>query len=98
MASTGLLTGINPYRSGNVAVDFSSKPTQYAIQEIQHQRAKSEALDKYYKDWEKSLNTAGIGEQERRMFTEKLNEVKGFAIKNKEQINNPSKVAIHILF
>lgn len=91
MASTGLLTGINPYRSGNVAVDFSSKPTQYAIQEIQHQRAKSEALDKYYKDWEKSLNTAGIGEQERRMFTEKLNEVKGFAIKNKEQINNPSK-------
>jgi hypothetical protein len=91
MASTGLLTGINPYRSGNVAVDFSSKPTQYAIQEIQHQQAKAEALDKYYKDWEKSLNTAGIGEQERRMFTEKLNEVKGFAIKNKEQINNPSK-------
>ena len=91
MASTGLLTGINPYRSGNVAIDFSSKPTQYAIQEIQHQKAKAEALDKYYKDWEKSLNTAGIGEQERRMFTEKLNEVKGFAIKNKEQINNPSK-------
>jgi hypothetical protein len=90
MASTGLL-GVNPYKGGNVAVDFSSKPTQYAIQEIQHQQAKAEALEKYYKDWEKSLNTAGIGEQERRMFAEKLNEIKGFAIKNKEQINNPSK-------
>ena len=91
MASTGLLAGVNPYRGGNVAIDFTSKPTQYIIQQLQHQQAKAEATDKYYKDWEKSLNTAGIGEQERRMFTEKLNQVKGYAIKNKEQINNPSK-------
>jgi hypothetical protein len=91
MASTGLLLGVNPYKGGNVAVDFTSKPTQYIIQQLQHQKAKAEATEKYYKDWEKSLNTAGIGEQERRMFIIKLNEVKGFAIKNKEQINNPSK-------
>ena len=91
MASTGLLTGVNPYRSGNVAVDFVSKPTQYAIQELQHQQAKAEATEKYYKDWEKSLNTAGIGEEERRIFTEKLNQLKGYGIKNKEQIGNPSK-------
>lgn len=91
MASTGLLTGVNPYKGGNMAVDFVSKPTQYAIQELQHQQAKAEATEKYYKDWEKSLNTAGIGEDERRMFTEKLNQLKGYGIKNKEQINNPSK-------
>jgi len=91
MASTGLLAGVNPYRGGNVAIDFTSKPTQYIIQQLQHQQAKAEATEKYYKDWEKSLNTAGIGEPERRMFTENLNKLKGYAIKNKEQINNPSK-------
>ena len=91
MASTGLLTGVNPYKGGNVAIDFSSKPTQYAIQELQHQQAKAEATEKYYKDWEKSLNTAGIGEQERKIFAEKLNALKGFAIKNREQVYNPSK-------
>jgi hypothetical protein len=91
MASTGLLTGVNPYKGGNVAIDFSSKPTQYAIQELQHQQAKAEATEKYYKDWEKSLNTAGIGEQERKIFAEKLNALKGYAIKNREQVYNPSK-------
>ena len=91
MASTGLLTGINPYRGGNVAIDFISKPTQYIIQELQHQKAKAEATDKYFMDWEKSLNTAGIGEDERKMFAEKLNTLKGFGIKNKDRINNPSK-------
>ena len=42
MASTGLL-GINPYRSGNVAIDITSKPTQLAIGLIQKQQAQAEA-------------------------------------------------------
>lgn len=91
MASTGLLEGVNPYRSGNVPVDFSSAPTHYAIQELQKQQAKAEATEKYYKDWEKSLNTAGIGEQERKIFADKLNKLKGYSIKNREQVYNPSK-------
>lgn len=91
MASTGLLTGVNPYRGGNVAIDFTSRPTQFAIQELQRQKAKAEAIDKYYKDYEKSLNSAGLTLEEQRIFTNKLNEVKGFAIKNKEKITNPSK-------
>jgi hypothetical protein len=91
MASTGLLTGVNPYRSGNVAVDFSSKPLQYAVQEIQHQKAKAEATDKYFMDWEKSINPAGLAQGELNKFTEKLRAAKEYGIKNKEQINNPSR-------
>ena len=87
--ATGLL-GFNPYGGGTV-LDISSKPTQYAIQEIQHQQAKAEAIDKYYKDYEKSLNAQGLTPEEQRIFADKLNEVKGFGIKNRDQINNPTK-------
>ena len=41
MAATGLL-GFNPYGKG-VAIDFSSKPTQLAIQLEQREQAKREA-------------------------------------------------------
>jgi hypothetical protein len=91
MASTGLIAGINPYRSGNVAIDFTSKPTQYIIQQLQHQQAKAEATDKYYSDWEKSINPAGLAKGELDVFTQKLRDAKNYGIRNKEQINNPSK-------
>jgi hypothetical protein len=91
MASTGLLSGVNPYRGGNVAVDFTSKPLQIFLQMKQKQQANAEAIDKYYKDYEKSLNSAGLTREELDIFTKKLNEVKGFAIKNKEKLTNPSK-------
>jgi hypothetical protein len=91
MASTGLLSGVNPYRGGNVAVDFTSKPLQVFLQMQQKQQAKAEAIDKYYKDYEKTLNSAGLTPEEQKIFTNKLNEVKGFAIKNKEKLTNPSK-------
>lgn len=91
MASTGLLPGVNPYRGGNVAIDFTSKPLQVLLQMQQKQQAKAEAIDKYYKDYEKSLNSAGLTPEEQKIFTDKLNEVKGFAIKNKEKLTNPSK-------
>jgi hypothetical protein len=91
MASTGLLAGVNPYRSGNVAVDFTSKPIQVMMQMQQKQDAKAEAIDKYYRDYEKSLNSAGLTPEEQKIFTTRLNEVKGFAIKNKDKINNTAK-------
>lgn len=91
MASTGLLAGVNPYRGGNVAIDFTSKPLQTFLAMQQKQEAKSEAIDKYYKDYEKTLNSAGLTPEEQKIFTDKLNEVKGFAIKNKEKLTNPSK-------
>jgi hypothetical protein len=91
MASTGLLPGVNPYRGGNVAIDFTSKPLQLILQMQQKREAKAEAIDKYYKDYEKSLNSAGLTPEEQKIFTDKLNEVKGFAIKNREKLTNPSK-------
>lgn len=91
MASTGLLSGVNPYKGGNVAIDFTSKPLQVFLQMQQKQQAKAEAIDKYYKDYEKTLNSAGLTPEEQKIFTNKLNEVKGFAIKNKEKLTNPSK-------
>jgi hypothetical protein len=90
MASTGLL-GINPYRGGNVAIDFTSKPTQLAIGLIQKQRAQAEATDKYFKDWEKSINPAGLSKAELDIFAKKLREVQEYGIKNKQAITNPSK-------
>ena len=91
MASTGLLAGVNPYKGGNIAVDFTSKPLQVFLQMQQKQQAKAEAIDKYYKDYEKTLNSAGLTPEEQKIFTNKLNEVKAFAIKNKEKLTNPSK-------
>ena len=90
MASTGLL-GINPYRSGNVAIDITSKPTQLAIGLIQKQQAQAEATEKYFKDYEKSLNPAGLGAEEVKIFANKLKQVQEFGLKNKQSINNPSK-------
>ena len=90
MASTGLL-GVNPYRGGNVAIDFTSKPLQLAINLKQKEQAKAEAVDKYFKDYEKSLNPAGLSKAEVDMFAKKLKEVQEFGIKNKQAITNPSK-------
>ena len=90
MASTGLL-GINPYRSGNVVVDITSKPTQLAVGLMQKQQAQAEATEKYFKDYEKSLNPAGLGAEEVKIFANKLKQVQEFGLKNKQSINNPSK-------
>ena len=90
MASTGLL-GINPYRGGNVAIDFTSKPLQTFLQIKQKKEAQAEAVEKYFKDYEKSLNTAGLGKGEVDIFARKLKEFQENGIKNKKAINNPSK-------
>lgn len=90
MASTGLL-GINPYRGGNVAVDFTSRPLQTFLQIKQRKDAQAEATEKYFKDYEKSLNPAGLGRAEVDLFASKLKQVQDFGLKNKQKINNPSK-------
>ena len=89
MAATGLL-GFNPYGKG-VALDFSSKPTQLAIQLGQKEQAKKEALDKYFMDYEKSINPAGMRKQEGDVFLQKLAENKAFYLQNREKILNPAK-------
>lgn len=89
MAATGLL-GFNPYGKAQ-ALDFSSKPTQLAIQLQQKEQAKAEAYEKYFMDYEKSLNPAGLAQGESREFLNKYNKIKENWIKNKQAILNPAK-------
>jgi len=89
MASTGLL-GINPYQKG-IALDISSKPINLAIQLEQKNQAKREALDKYFMDYEKSINPAGMRSQDQDIVLKKLNDNKQFYMQNRDKILNPSK-------
>lgn len=89
MAATGLL-GINPYQKG-LNLDLTSKPTQLAIQIQQKDQAKREALDKYYMDYEKSLNPAGMRGIDQDAFLNKFNEAKQYYLKNQDCILNPAK-------
>lgn len=89
MAATGLL-GVNPYQKG-IALDISSKPVNLAIQLEQKEAAKREALDKYFMDYEKSINPAGMRKQEGDVFLQKLAENKAFYLQNRDKILNPAK-------
>jgi hypothetical protein len=88
MAATGLL-GINPYFKG-VSID-TSKPVNLAIQLEQKNQAKREALDKYFMDYEKSINPAGMRSQDQDIVLKKLNENKQYYMQNRDKILNPSK-------
>jgi hypothetical protein len=89
VAATGLL-GINPYQKG-IALDISSKPVNLAIQLEQKNQAKREALDKYFMDYEKSINPAGMRSQDQDIVLKKLNDNKQFYMQNRDRILNPSK-------
>lgn len=89
MAATGLL-GMNPYYKGT-QVDISSKPVNLAIQLYQKEEAKKEALDKYFMDYEKSLNPAGMRTQDQDVFLKKLQENKAYYLKNRDKILNPAR-------
>lgn len=91
MASTGLLTGINPYRQQRTTFDISSKPLNIAVQLEQKEQAKRDALDKYFMDYERSINPAGVRKQEADVFMQKLAENKAFYLKNRDAILNPAK-------
>ena len=88
MAATGLL-GINPYFKG-VSID-TSKPVNLAIQLEQKNQAKRDALDKYFMDYEKSINPAGMRSQDQDIVLKKLNDNKQFYMQNRDRILNPSR-------
>lgn len=89
MASTGLLN-INPYEKG-VVFDISSKPINLAIQLQQREALKRDALDKYFMDYEKSINSAGMRGQDQDVFLSKFNGAKSYFLQNRDKILNPSK-------
>lgn len=87
MAATGLL-GINPYRKG-VAVDISSKPTSLYIDIQNKERARTDALDRYFMDYDKNINPAGMKQNDIDYLTKMQQESKGFYFQNKKAIQNP---------
>lgn len=87
MAATGLL-GINPYRKG-VAVDISSKPTSLYIDIQNKERARTDALDRYFMDYDKNINPAGMKANDIDDLTRLQQESKGFYFQNKKAIQNP---------
>lgn len=89
MAATGLLNS-NPYGKA-VALDFSTKATNAGIQLIQKEQAKKESLDKYFKDYEKSINSAGMRQQDQNVFLDKMNDAKLYYLQNQDRILMPSK-------
>ncbi len=89
MAATGLL-GINPYQKGEV-LDISSKPVNLSIQNMQHEYAKNEALDKYFMDMDKNVNLAGVRSIDQDAVLQKLAENRDLFFKNKDAIRHPEK-------
>lgn len=87
MAATGLLN-INPYRKG-VAVDISTKPTSLYIDIQNKERARTEALDKYFMDYDKNINPAGMKANDIDDLTKLQQASKGFYFQNRKAIQNP---------
>jgi len=89
MAATGL-GSFNPY--GKVApIDITSKPFNAMIQVQQKQIAKGEALDKYFQEYDKTSNPAGMRNQDVDAVVRLKNEAKKFYFENKDAIQNTSK-------
>jgi len=86
MAATGLL-GINPYQKG-IALDISSKPAQLALSEMQKEKAKSEALDKYFMEYDKNITGAGMRQDDISDMMAMKNAAKRYFFENKEAIKN----------
>jgi hypothetical protein len=86
VAATGLL-GINPYQKG-IVLDISSKPTQIAISEIQKEKAKSQALDKYFMEYDKNITGAGMRQDDISDMMAMKNAAKRYFFENKESVKN----------
>lgn len=79
----------NPYAGGAVIFDSSPYANLY-IQQVQREAAKDEALDKYFQEWGKSINPAGMRNQETGVLLDLVNQSRDFYFQNKKAIKNPA--------
>lgn len=89
MANRSVQPGSNPYAGGAVVFD-SSPYTNLYMQQVQKEAAKDEALDKYFQEWGKSINPAGMRQQDTSDLIKMNNENRNFYFQNKKAIKNPS--------
>lgn len=77
--------------SGGSAV-FDSRPhTQLYANLMARKQARDDAYDEYIRNLNKSINPAGLRNQERAVFEDKLRKWQEMGIKNKELLRNPRK-------
>lgn len=89
MATRTINPQSNPYGGGAVIFDSTPYVDFYVKQQMQ-EKAKDEALDKYFMDWDKSINPAGMRNVDTQDFMNLINENKGYYFKNKAAIKNPA--------
>ena len=87
--STGLISG-NPYRRAKLNLDIGGAATKVLLAQAVKDDARAEAMDKYFKDWEKQINPVGLGDKELAVFRDKLNKAQEYGIQNKRFIRKPS--------
>lgn len=69
---------------------FNSTPfTQFALLQEAKRQAKDESLDRYYQNLPKSINSAGLRNQDTGGFIDKINGIRDFYAKNRDAIKNP---------
>lgn len=81
---------INPHAYTGGAERFNPLPhTQLYIQLKQREQAKNEAFDEYLRNLNKNINSAGLRNQERPVFEQKLAEWQKFGMENRDKLRNP---------
>ena len=83
---------INPnlYTGGNERVDSRPHVALYA-RLMEREQARNDAFDQYFRNLNKNINPAGMRNQEREVFEDKLKQWQQYGVQNKETIHNPRK-------
>jgi hypothetical protein len=80
----------NLYTGG--AVVFNTQPsTNFAIQLMAQKKAKDEALDEYYRKLPSTINEAGMRDQDRPGFMQRVSEMQQFYLQNRDAIKDPRR-------
>lgn len=77
--------------SGGQGIFNSTPATNFYLQNQARKRARDEALTKYYADFTKSINPAGMRNQDIDGLMQKVNDMKKFYMQNAELIKNPTR-------
>jgi hypothetical protein len=82
---------MNPYAGGDTV--FNSTPfTQYYLQKLQQKQAKTDALDQYYSNLTKSINTAGVRHTDiQEGLSKKISDWRNYAMQNRDKLLDPRK-------
>lgn len=80
----------NLFTGGNERIDLRPHVALYA-QLKQKEQARNDAFDEYVRNLNKNINPAGLRNQERPVFEEKLKQWQDFGMQNREALRNPRK-------